>query len=179
MRTLSTRRTVFAVLTAAGIAAGAVTATAVSEDSRAIAPQRITASGVGDVTLGKTFRELRRAGLVGRLRSGCEFGGPQARSAALRAPLRGSVDLTRTSPRKVEIIAVRGGATARGVGVGDRARRVRRAYPKVRFDHSTDDVFGITIARVPRNGGGRIEFAINTETNRVQLIAVPFIAFCD
>jgi hypothetical protein len=142
------------------------------------ATAKITPKGVGDVKLGRTFRALRDDGLVGRIRPGCQLA-PNTRSAKLKAPLQGMVDFTLTTPRKANDILIRGGAKARGVGVGSRARAIRRAYPKAKFDHSTEDVFGITLVKVPKNGGGRLQFAVDEHTHRVTLIGVPFIAFCE
>ena len=161
------------------IACCLVATTAAPGAGTAAAPQKITPAGVGAVKLGKTFRALRRAGLVGKLRRGCPLGGPNTRSARLRSPLRGSVDFTRTTPRKVRNIAIRGGATARGVGVGDRRADIRAAFPKARFDHGTDETFGVTLVRIPKNGGGRLQFAVDVDTRRVTLIGVPVIAFCE
>ena len=86
----------------------------------AAAPQKITFSGVGQVKLGMTFKQLREKGLVGKLRKGCELGGPNTRSARLRSPLKGTVNFSLTNPRKATDITVTGGAEARGVGIGDR-----------------------------------------------------------
>ncbi len=182
-----------AVLAAAALSAAAVTAGAGasaardgasaaardSEPTARVAQQRITAKGVGGVKVGARFATLRKRGLLGRMRPGCELAGPDTRSARLRAPLQGAVDLTRTRPRRVRTIAVSGGATARGVGIGATRAQVRSAFPKVRFDRRTEEVFGLTLARVPRDGGGRIQLAIDTETRRVTLIGVPFIPFCE
>ena len=140
---------------------------------------KITPSGVGQVRLGKTYRELRSAGVVGRLQPGCELSSPRPGFARLRAPLQGSVTLAPRAPRKVTHIAITGRAAARGVGIGDRAAAIRRASPKARFDRSTEKTFGITLVRVPRNGGGRLQFAVDVETRRVTLIGVPYIAFCE
>ena len=142
------------------------------------ATAKITPKGVDGVKIGRTFQALRADGLVGRLRPGCQLA-PNTRLAKLKAPLHGTVDFTLTSPRKVNDILIRGGAKARGVGVGDRASKLRRAYPKAKFDHSTEDVFGITLVRVPKNGGGKLQFAVDENTHRVTLIGVPFIAFCE
>ena len=143
-------------------------------------PARVTADGVGDVRLGSTFRALRRQGLVGRLQPGCELSSPRPRIAMLRAPLRGSVTFTARRPHRATDITVTGGAAARGVGIGDRPRAIRRAFPRVRFDHSTDTTFGITLARVPgRRGRDRLQFAVDVETRRVNTIAVPAISFCE
>ncbi len=142
-------------------------------------PQKITPAGVGAVKLGKRYTTLRSAGLVGRIGPGCELAGPSARSARLRSPLKGSVDFTQSTPRKVANIAVTGGATARGVGVGASAARIRQAYPKVVVDRTTEAVFGITLYKVPKSGGGRLQFDVDTTSKKVTTIGIPAIAFCD
>ena len=143
------------------------------------APQRITPAGVGKVKLGQTYARLRAQHLVGKIRKGCPLAGPNARSAPLSAPLKGSVDFTTTLPRRVTDIGVWGGATARGVGIGDTIADIKRAYPRAKVDHSTDDMFGITLVRIPKNGGGRLEFAVSTTTHKIVLIAIPSVAFCE
>ncbi|MEA2139867.1 MAG: hypothetical protein QOG56_3017, partial [Solirubrobacteraceae bacterium] len=175
--TASRSRLLLACAATAG-AAVLATATAPALTVRAT-PKRITAAGVGAVKLGATYTSLRAAGLVGRIGPGCELAGPQARAASLRAPLRGTVDFTQTSPRKVAAITIRRGATARGVGIGASGAQVRRAYPKAIADHGTEAVFGITLLKVPRSGGGRIDFALDKTTKRVTLIAVPRLTFCE
>ena len=145
----------------------------------AAAAARITPKGVGKVRLGRTHASLKRAGLVGPQRPGCELGGPGTRGAKLRAPLKGAVDLTRKDPRRVRSILVTGGAKARGVGIGSTEADIRSAYPKAKFDKSTQEVFAITLVKVPKNGGGRLQFALDEDKDRVTLIGVPFIAFCE
>jgi hypothetical protein len=139
----------------------------------------ITPSGVDGVKIGKTFATLHAEHLVGSLRKGCELSGPNARAARLRAPLKGSVNFTQTTPRKAHDITVHGGATARGVGVGATIAQIKAAFPKAKVDHSTESVFGLTLVRIPKNGGGRIQFAVDTTTHKTTLIGVPFIAFCE
>lgn len=143
------------------------------------AAKKITPAGVGGVRLGKTYTKLRRQHLVGRIRKGCELGGPNTRSARLRAPLKGSVGFTLTSPRKVANIGVTGGATARGVGIGAQIADIKAAYPKAIVDHTTEGTFGITLVRIPKTGGGKLQFAVDTKTKKVSLIGIPFIAFCE
>ena len=63
--------------------------------------------------------------------------------------------------------------------VGDRLRAVKRAFPKVKLDKSTAQMFGIFVARVPKGGGGRMEFAIDEQSRRVTTIAIPGLAFCE
>ncbi len=143
------------------------------------APRRITAAGVGGVRLGATYSSLRVAGLVGNVGPGCALAGPRARSAPLRLPLQGGADLTTTAPRRVAAVTIAGGASARGVGIGARRAAIKAAYPRMRLDHSRAKVFGATIARVPKGGGGPLEFALSKQTGRVTLIGVPGIRFCD
>ena len=50
---------------------------------------------------------------------------------------------------------------------------------KGKVDHSTESVFSITLVKIPRGGGGRIQFGIDTATHKVTLIGIPFIPFCD
>jgi hypothetical protein len=150
-----------------------------AETAHPSALRKITASGVGGVRLGATYAALRRRHLVARIQHGCEFGGPGTRSARLRAPLKGVVDFTLRSPRRVADIAVEGGATARGVGVGATIPQIEAAFPKARVDHSTDTVFGVTLVKVPKGAGGRVQFGVSTKTGRTVVVGIPFVAFCD
>jgi hypothetical protein len=156
-------------------ALGATTAFAATE---AAAP-KITPKGVGGVRLGKTYKQLHDAGLIGRIHHGCELGGPNTRSANLKAPLKGQVNFTLHAPRKVTDISINGGAKARGVGIGDKIADIKAAFPKAKVDHSTDHTFEITLVHIPRNGGGKMEFGVSTKSKRVTLVGVPLIAFCE
>jgi hypothetical protein len=163
--------------------AALVEITAVASSGIAVSAQtasgpKVTPQGVGGVKLGATFAKLHRRHLVGRLHRGCELA-PNTRSARLLAPLRGSVDFTRKTPRRVADVLVRGGATARGVGIGATIADIQSAYPSAIIDHGTEQTFQITLVKIPRNGGGRIQFAVPLSTQRVSLIGVPFIAFCE
>ena len=144
------------------------------------APRKITREGVGPVKLGMTYQELRAKGLVRPIRRGCELGGPDTRSARLRGFVKGEVNFGRKRPRRVRDITVRGGpAFARGVGIGDTIPDIKDAYPKAKENHATDETFGVTLVRAPRNGGGPIRFAVDVDTERITLIGVPHIAFCE
>jgi hypothetical protein len=170
-------RTPLAATALLTLALGAAAAPA--ETSRS-ADQKITAAGVGKVKLGRTFASLRAAGLVGKLRPGCELGGPDTRSARLKPPLKGFVDLTtRRRPRTVRSISITGGASARGVGIGATLAQIKAAFPKAKVDHGTDEVFGITLVKVPKDGGGRIHFAVDVGTKKITQIGVPSIPFCE
>jgi hypothetical protein len=143
------------------------------------AAAKITRTGVDGVKLKRTYKQLRRRGKIGKIRPGCELGGPNTRSARLRKPLKGVVNFTLKRPRRVMDITVRGGATARGVGIGERIKDIKAAYPKAKVDHSTDQTYRFTLVRVPRSGGGRLQFAVATSTKRITAIGIPRIAVCD
>jgi hypothetical protein len=162
----------------AAIVAGlAVTASAAAPFRPAVAP--ITPAGVNAVRLGATYQHLRAVHAIGPVRPGCELAGPRARSARLLSPLRGSVDLTQSTPRRVATIAITGGAAAHGVGVGATAADIRRAFPTARFDHTTEAMFTITLVTARRADVGRVQFAISTASKRVSEIGVPQIPFCE
>jgi hypothetical protein len=155
-------------------------AAAPADTSRHAAAVTFNGKGAGQVKLGKTFRSLRAAGLVGRLRTGCELAGPGTRSARLKAPLKGSVDLsTRRRPRVVRTISLTGGATARGVGIGSTIAQIKAAFPGARVDRNTEEVFGITLVKVPEDAGGRFQFAVDVGTRKATLIGIPSIRFCE
>src|SRR3954452_14457248 len=87
--------------------------TAAVADGASPPAQKITPLRVGGVHIGDRHRSLRARGLVGRIGPGCELA-ENTRSARLKAPLKGSVNYTQTTPRLVTDILVRGGAKARG-----------------------------------------------------------------
>jgi hypothetical protein len=149
----------------------ALTATAVAAPGAA----KISGAGVDGVKVGASYTSLRLAHKIAKATRGCELAGPQARSAELLAPLKGSVDLTITRPRKVDTITVTGGAKAKGVGVGSTRAAVKRAFPRAKFRR----VLGFSLARVPKSEGGRFEFLLGTNGKKVQLIGIPHVAFCE
>ena len=114
-----------AVALATGAAAvGAATAPAHNVSAAAA---KITRSGVDGVKLGATYTSLREQHLIGKIKPGCELGGPNTRSARLLAPLSGNVNFMLSSPRKVTDITIRGGAKARGVGIGATIPKIKAA----------------------------------------------------
>jgi hypothetical protein len=173
-------RRISLLLASVAIAAVATTATTIAapDTQSAGGLKRITAKGAGKVKLGKTYKSLRRAGLIGKMRPGCELVGPRARSATLRAPLEGSVDFSRGKTRRVVHITVLGGAAARGVRVGDTQDDVLQEFPRARVDDSTQDRYGVTLVRVPKSGGGKMDFVIGSG-ERVMSINLPGVSFCE
>ncbi len=148
--------------------------------ARYAAAKVITPTRVDGIHIGDTHQDLRQRGKVGPIRPGCELGGPNTRSARLRAPLKGSVNYTLTNPRKVTDITVTKGAKARGVGIGATIAAIKARFPNAKVDHSTDQVFQLTLVTTPkRPNGGRIMFGVSTQTNKTTIIGVPGIGFCE
>lgn len=175
------RPSLLLALAAAALAAGALAiASSASPPAGGAAAAKITPVRVDGVHLGDTHADLRARGKVGRIRPGCELA-ENTRSARLLPPLRGNVNYTQSSPRRVDNITVRGGARARGVGIGATIAQIKAKFPRAKVDHSTDQVFQVTLVRTPKRpaGRGRITFAVSTQSHRTTIIGVPFIAFCE
>ena len=168
-------------LAAVGVTAGALAiGSSASPPASGSAAAKIGPTRVDGVHLGDTHADLRARGKVGKIRKGCELGGPDTRSARLLAPLNGSVNYTLSAPRAVDSITITGGAKARGVGIGAKIPAIKAKFPHATIDHSTDQVFQLTLVRTPKRAkGGRIMFGVSTQTKRTTIIGVPFIAFCE
>jgi hypothetical protein len=139
----------------------------------------ITANGAGQVDLGATAHDLRAAGLIGHVKPGCELA-PGTHTAKLKARLEGVVNFSLTTPHVADNLTITGGsAKASGVGIGASKQDITNAFPHAKFDHNTESVFGITLVKIPKSDGGKIQFALDVGTQRVTLIGVPFIAFCE
>jgi hypothetical protein len=175
------RPSLLLVLAAAALAAGALAVgSAAAPKAGDAAVAKITPTRVDGVHLGDTHADLRARAKVGPIRPGCELGGPDTRSAKLKLPLKGSVQYTLSSPRKVDSITIRGGAKARGIGIGAKIPAIKAKFPNATIDHSTDQVFQLTLVKTPkRPSGGQITFGVSTQTKRTTIMGVPFIAFCE
>ena len=86
------------------------------------------------------------------------------------------MNFTLSNPRRATDITIRGGAEARGVGIGDRIADIKAAFRRRKVDRSQEDVFGLTFVFVPNRNGVRIKFAVDVDTKKITLIGVPFIA---
>jgi hypothetical protein len=170
----------FAVAAAVVTAGALAIASSASPPASGAAVAKITPVRVDGVHLGDTHADLRARGKVGPIRPGCELA-ENTRSARLLPPLKGSVNYTQSSPRRVDNIAIRGGAKARGVGIGATIAQIKAKFPHAKVIHSTEQVFEVTLVRTPKRpvSGGRITFAVSIHTHKTTIIGVPFIAFCE
>lgn len=164
------RRTIAAIAGVAAIALGPSAATAA-------APKKITPAGVGQVKLGMTFQQLRDKHLVGKLHKGnCDAAGPNASPfAKLRSPLKGIADFTKSVPHKLTDVSIRGGAKARGVGVGDSLAKVKSKFPQRKVRHD----LGLIFVDIPKTANIKEQFILDQNTKKVTDIGVPFVAICE
>lgn len=144
----------------------------------AAAPAKVTNKGVGKVKLGKTHASLKAKGLVGQKVPGCELAGPGQKAARLKPPLTGAVQLSLGAERRVRSIIVTEGAAASGVGIGDPLEAIMETFPNAKVDHSTEDVFGLTLVTIPKQDGGKFQFGVEPG-GAITVMGVPFIAFCE
>jgi hypothetical protein len=167
-------------MVAAALGAGALAIGSSASPSASGGIAKISPVRVDGVHLGDTHADLRARGKVGPIQPGCKLA-ENTRSARLRPPLKGSVNYTQSNPRRVTDIAVRGGARARGVGIGATIAQIKAKFPHAKVIHSTEQVFQLTLVRTPKrpNGPGRITFGVSTQTHKTTIIGVPFIAFCE
>ncbi len=171
-----TQRLLALLFACAGLLAGAI---ALPAGAPAASSLQVTPGGVGSVRLGSPYAALLSGRHVETMTHGCEVAGPQTRSARLRGPLKGSVDLTANSPRHVAIITVTGGATAHGIGVGATLASAQAAFKGAKLDTRTSETFGVVLLTVPKGAGGPMQLAVDAATKRVTMIAVPHVALCD
>ena len=160
------------------IAAGAVVALlALGPAATAAAPPKIKPAGVGQVKLGMTFKQLRQKHLVGKLHKGtCDAAGPNASPfARLRSPLSGQANFTRSVPHKLTDISIRGGARARGVGVGDSLAKVKARFLKRQIRHD----LGLIFVDIRKTSNIKEQFILDQGTRKVSVIGVPFVALCE
>ena len=142
----------------------------------------ITPTRVDGVHLGDTHADLRARGKVGPIGPGCELGGPNTRSAKLKAPLKGSVNYTLPQPAQGrQHHASPAGRRRAAWASARRSPQIKAKFPHAKVDHSTDQVFQLTLVRTPKRPQrrGRITFGVSTQTHKTTIIGVPFIAFCE
>jgi hypothetical protein len=166
-------------LGAATLLAGGVAVAVAASAGGAPSHPAITAKGVGPVKLGATASSLRSKKLIGKLTTGCELAGANTKAAKVKA-FKGTVGFTKSSPRKVNVIAVTGsGPRARGVAVGDTLADIKKAYKTVKVDTSQEGTFGGDFVTIPKRAGGRIMFFIDKGTKKIRTIGVPIIPVCE
>ena len=83
------------------------------------------------------------------------------------------------NPRKVRAITIRGGARAKGVGIGATIPQIKARFPHAKVDRSVEDIGLPTLVRIPKRDGGRFMFGVDTGTKKTIAIGVPNIPLCE
>ena len=141
----------------------------------------VTEHGVGRLTLGRTLAEVRRDGLIGTTRPGCELASPRPLIARLRAPLSGWATFDGRAPHHLQALAITAGAVGRnGIRIGDSSAAVARAFPSAHVIDSRPPkplVFSAVVLR--RNGHDLLWFMLDRPRGKVTEFDVPAPQFCE
>jgi hypothetical protein len=147
--------------------------------------QRIEEENAGELTperLAKLEAESARAD-ADVIDAALAAGNGRERRHSTRMPRRPT---GAASPARVESSARQGHGhhdPRRGQGARGRRRLDDRSdqgeVPQARVTHATDEVFGITLVRIPRDGGGKFQFGVDVDTGKTTVIGIPRIGFCE
>jgi hypothetical protein len=139
---------------------------------------RLTPQGYGNLRLGMTLNQATVARLVTDTRPGCELGGPGEIVGTIAGTENGAAYF---DDDVLAGINLRKEMTAEGIGPGSTLDEAKKAYGtggySLKVDDSPQEVFGISIASVTRNGQAAYQFDIDGD--KVQSLWVPTIRFCD
>jgi hypothetical protein len=148
--------------------------------SRGAAP-KITPKGIGKLRLGTPLAVIQRAHLLGRTHRGCDLAWPAPIVAQLSPPLEGTATFSGSGAHRLQAISITGGAkTDRGVGVGDRASKVRRAYPSATVqDAPPGDPLQLHAITVAEHGKTVLWLELGRAGGRVTEIDIPSLETCE
>lgn len=132
----------------------------------------LTPEGFGDLRIGMTVEEASATGAIGEIGESCELAGPTNQGAPL-VDVEGSVTFDDGELTNIDIYG--DAETAEGVGPGDSLDDLRSTYDEVEVDETSEDVFGIWIARVPDG----YEVVVDPATEEITSIAAPIVLLCD
>ncbi len=65
------------------------------------------------------------------------------------------------------------------MGIGDTLADITAAFPKRKVIHASEPIFGFTRVKIPKNGGGRMDFVVPVATGKIRSIHVPRVTICD
>jgi hypothetical protein len=143
------------------------------------ATETATPAGVGPLRLGMTATALRRQGLIGPLRPGCELD-PGQRAADLSPPLSGLAVFQDPNTRLAAIDATAGVVTASGIKVGSSAAAMLAAYPNAEYQRPEPDApLPSGSLTITRGGEVLMTISVDSTTNLVSGINVPWPAVCE
>jgi hypothetical protein len=141
--------------------------------------QIITPRGIGNLRLGATVASLHRHHLIRGLRPGCELDLGQ-RVARLRPPLKGFAVFAGGRKRLTSISIGGGAETAKHIGIGSTPKEGRNAYPQALYKPpGSSKPFAEGFLWVNSIAHPKMTFTVDSETNLISEIDVPFPNFCE
>jgi hypothetical protein len=138
----------------------------------------LTPQGFGDLRLGMTLDEASGAGLISSTQPGCELGGPGEVAGRMAETEDGQAYF---DDGVLTGIYLRTGTTAEGIGAGSSVDEAQQAYAaggfRLTIDDSTEEVFGVSVAKVTKDGQPAYEFIVSE--GKLDSIWTPSARFCD
>ena len=138
----------------------------------------LTPQGFGDLRLGMTLDQASGAGLISSTQPGCELGGPGEVAGRMAEVEDGQAYF---DDGVLTGIYLRTGTTAEGIGAGSSLDEAQQAYATGGFsltvDDSTEEVFGVSVAKVTKDGQPAYEFIVSE--GKLDSTWTPSARFCD
>lgn len=142
------------------------------------AESTLTPEGFGDLKLGMTLDDASGAALISSTQPGCELGGPGEVAGRITEVEDGQAYF---NDGVLTGIYLKTGTTAEGIGAGSSLDEAQGAYAAGGFsltvDDSTQDVFGVSVAKVTKDGTPAYEFIVSE--GKLDSIWTPAARFCD
>jgi hypothetical protein len=155
-------------------------AMAVSAAWSAAPPVVVRPGGVGTLQLGQTLAAVRKRGVVGATSLGCELVRPRPLVARLKGAVKGWATFSGGAPHRLTAVSITSGArTARGVRVGDSARRVVARYPGAHKQYAAPGDPLQLSALVVRTGSKSMWFVLDHAGGHVRSIDIPVPQTCE
>ncbi|MGH8991343.1 MAG: hypothetical protein ACRDZ7_07440 [Acidimicrobiia bacterium] len=138
----------------------------------------LTPQGFGDLKLGMTLEQATGAALISSTQPGCELGGPGEVAGRITDAEEGHAYF---NDGVLTGFYLATGTTAEGIGAGSSLDEAQQAYAAGGFaltvDDSTQDVFGVSVAKVTKDGQPAYEFIVSE--GKLDAIWAPTARFCD
>ncbi|MGH9040292.1 MAG: hypothetical protein ACRDZ3_08675 [Acidimicrobiia bacterium] len=138
----------------------------------------LTPQGFGDLKMGMTLQDASGAALISSTQPGCELGGPGEVAGRITEVEDGQAYF---NDGVLTGIYLRTGTTAEGIGAGSSLDEAQAAYAAGGFaltvDDSTEEVFGVSVAKVTKDGQPAYEFIVRE--GKLDAIWAPTARFCD
>jgi hypothetical protein len=145
----------------------------------ATAPAVMTAAGIGPIKIGATAASLQQAGLIGKLKPGCELNVPRGSFANVRGPFTGSVGFD-SKKRVTSVNAWKGAVDRFGLTVGSTDRQVLAKYPHAHYlKAKLTDPIPVSLIAIGNVNHPRYSFSVDPKTRKVIELDNPYAQVCE